>query len=280
LALTGPTASDYSVVIQGSTFAVNQAPLTVNAPSASATFGEVPATFQPAYTGLVNGQTAPATPARCSSTATDTSASGKYRITCSVAADPNYSIGYGPPGTLTIGTAATKLTAAPASFGLLTVTFSATLTRADTLAPISGEPIAFSVAGQSVCRTKTDANGVAKCTVTPALVITLGPTTYTASFDGDADYGAQSASAQLSSGPITFGSAPGKTQGPVWRKAALLRVTVSRGGVVYATGTGRSTNGSVLFRLKPNRRASAGRYTVSITQRGSAYTIKRTITLR
>ena len=102
MSLTGPNAGNYVVVYSGGTFTVNKAPLTVNAPSASVHEGSVPSSFTPTYTGLANGQTAPATPATCTSTATNSSPAGVYPITCSGASDSNYAITYGPPGTLTV----------------------------------------------------------------------------------------------------------------------------------------------------------------------------------
>jgi hypothetical protein len=182
-------------------FTIQPAPLTVKAPSASAYYGSVPSSFTPSYVGLANGDTAPSTPATCSTTATDTSAPGTYPITCSGASDPNYAISYSP-GVLTITKAPTNLAAAPASTGLVSITFSATLTRADNSAPIPGKTVVFSVQGHNVCQGTTNSSGVASCTVFPALAITVGQATYTATFAGDADYLARSATGQLTG---TFG---------------------------------------------------------------------------
>src|SRR4029077_4971764 len=48
----------------------------------------------PTYSGLVNGDTAPATAATCSTTATSESGPGNYTSSCSGAADPNYTFSY------------------------------------------------------------------------------------------------------------------------------------------------------------------------------------------
>jgi hypothetical protein len=200
LGLIGSTASDYMIAYTGATFTVTPAPLTVDVPSVSAHYGNVPATFTPTYDGLENGETAPATPARCtSSNATDTSPPGSYNITCSGAQDSNYTISYRPAngigvGALTITKAPTGLVAARAKTGLLSLTFSATLTRTDNSAAISGKTIAFSVQGQRVCQATTDAAGVARCTV---IGIAIGSGSYTASFAGDADYLSSSGTASL-----------------------------------------------------------------------------------
>jgi hypothetical protein len=185
LSLTGPTASDYAIVYSGSGLTVSQAPLTVNAPSASAQYGNVPGTFTPSYTGLVNGQSSPSVRATCTSTATNASQPGTYPITCSGASDSNYAIAYGPAGTLTIVKAQTQVTAAPAAHGLLTITFSAKLTRVDNGGAIVDKGIAFSVRGQKVCAASTGGTGVATCTV---LGLALVPATYTATFGGQSGY--------------------------------------------------------------------------------------------
>lgn len=194
LSLTGPTASDYAITYTGSTFAVNQESLTVNPPSATAQYGNVPATFTPTYAGLVNSQTAPATPATCTSPETNTTPPGAYRnITCSGAADSNYAISYGSPGKLTIVKASTDLTASTKQ-SLLTVTYTARLTRADDKAAVSGKTVVFSVAGRKMCQATTNSSGVASCTV---LAVVLGRSTVLATFAGDADYLASSASSNL-----------------------------------------------------------------------------------
>jgi hypothetical protein len=180
------------------TLTINKAPLTVNAPpSASAEYGNVPSSFTPTYQGFVYDDSVASltTPATCTTTATDTSSPGVYpsSITCAGAVDPNYTISYGPAGTLTITKAGTQLAAAPAKAGLLSLTFSATLTRADNSADgIAGKTIAFALNGKTVCQGTTNSSGVASCKV---VSIALGgaPASYTASFAGDADYLASSA---------------------------------------------------------------------------------------
>jgi hypothetical protein len=144
----------------------------------------------------VNGDTRPATAATCTTNATNSSPPGTYSITCSGASDPNYSISYGPPGTLTITKAPTALQAAPANRSLLSITFAATLTRPDTGSPVAGKPVTFSVAGQPTCSATTNSSGVASCTVN-GLVIVIGQSSYTASFAGDTNYQPSSATGKL-----------------------------------------------------------------------------------
>jgi hypothetical protein len=98
--------SDYAPTYVAGTFTINPAPLTITAPTLTADYGAVP-TFSPKYTGLVNGDTAPTTPATCSSSATDASVPGHYAVKCSGAVDPNYVFTY-VAGILTIVPAPTS----------------------------------------------------------------------------------------------------------------------------------------------------------------------------
>jgi hypothetical protein len=90
----------------------------------------------------------------------------------------------------------TTLLAARARLGLLTITFSATLTASSGGAPLPGETITFSVCGRSVGSATTNSSGVASRTEL-GLVLPLGQPTYTASFAGDSTYLASSSTAPL-----------------------------------------------------------------------------------
>ena len=92
--------------------------------------------------------------------------------------------------------ARTELSIAPAKQGLLSITFSATLTRVFDGAPLSGQTVTFSVQGQNVCHATTNSSGVASCTLT-GILITLGPASYAASYAGDGDYLASTGSGKL-----------------------------------------------------------------------------------
>jgi hypothetical protein len=76
-------------------------PLTITASSATMIVGGSVPAITPIYTGLINGNTAPATPPTCTTSATSASPAGTYPATCSGAADPNYTISY-VTGTLTV----------------------------------------------------------------------------------------------------------------------------------------------------------------------------------
>lgn len=199
LALTGPSSGSYALSYVGSTYTVTPAPLTVQAPSVTASYGDVPATFAPAYSGFVLGDTAPAVAATCSTTATDTSDPGSYPITCTGASDPNYAMSYAG-GTLTIVRTGTRLTASPQIVlfaprsGSGTNRVSATLVDGVTGQPTVGRTVTFTVRGKAICSARTDANGRAACRIsglTEARIVLSG--SFTATFTGDVDYTGSSA---------------------------------------------------------------------------------------
>lgn len=89
--------------------------LVVTAPDKHLTYGDaVPGTFAPAFTGLVNGDTAPATAGTCPSTAHTGSPAGTYSISCGGFADPDYSV-TSTDGVLTVDKAGTVTVLAPSA---------------------------------------------------------------------------------------------------------------------------------------------------------------------
>jgi len=98
---------------------VTPAPLTVVATPASPTMtygGAVPS-VAPAYVGLEAGDTAPSTPAICTTAATSSStvAGGPYSTSCSGASDPDYAISYDNAATVAVAPASLLITATPLS---------------------------------------------------------------------------------------------------------------------------------------------------------------------
>ena len=105
---TGADDPHYSITYVAGTITVGSA-LQITASSGAITYGGTVPAITPIYSGLVNGDLAPATPPTCSTTATNTSAAGSYPTTCSGAVDSDYTIGYGtgvllivPPNALPI----------------------------------------------------------------------------------------------------------------------------------------------------------------------------------
>jgi hypothetical protein len=94
----------------------------------------------------------------------------------------------------TVGKAPTTLVAAPATSGLFSHTFSATLTRTFDNAPLAGESIAFTVGSTKECTATTNAQGVASC---KKVGILSSKGTYTATYAGDATYLGSTGSAKL-----------------------------------------------------------------------------------
>lgn len=91
---SGAADGNYAITYVTGRLAVTPAPLTVTAPSPSKTYGAALPALAAGYTGLVNGQTAPATPATCTTEAISASPVGSYPTSCSGAVDGNYAIDY------------------------------------------------------------------------------------------------------------------------------------------------------------------------------------------
>ena len=117
---------------------VNQAPLTITAGSAGIDYGAPIPAIPPAYTGLTNGDTAPATDPVCGTTAVQGSPAGTYPTSCSGASDPNYSISY-VAGILTIGAIASSTSLASSSANAASA-FGGAVTLTATVTAASGTP--------------------------------------------------------------------------------------------------------------------------------------------
>src|ERR1035437_6625744 len=94
---------NYAITYVAGTETIGTAPLTITASSPSVVYGSTVPIVTPAYSGVVNGDTAPAPPPTCSTAALKTSGVGSYTTTCASAADRKYAITY-VAGTETIRT--------------------------------------------------------------------------------------------------------------------------------------------------------------------------------
>ncbi len=94
------------------TLVISPAPLTITATNQRMTYGGAVPAFSAGYSGFVGGDTAASlsTAPTCTSSATSSSPTGSYPITCTGALDPNYAISY-QPGTLIIAPAPLTITA-------------------------------------------------------------------------------------------------------------------------------------------------------------------------
>ena len=135
----GASDPSYSFVYVDGTVEVNPAALTVIASSESFVAGQAVPEITASYSGLVNGDTAPAFPPVCSTDATSASPAGTYVSTCSGAADPNYNISY------TDGTVEVTAAAAP----VVVTASSATITYGDAIPTITATYAGFG-GGQTV----------------------------------------------------------------------------------------------------------------------------------
>ncbi|MDR3664503.1 MAG: MBG domain-containing protein, partial [Mycobacterium sp.] len=91
---TPTDSTNFTAATGSASLAVTRAPLSITASSGAITYGSLVPAITPSYVGLVNGDSAPATPPSCSTTATSSSPIGTYPTTCSGASDANYQISY------------------------------------------------------------------------------------------------------------------------------------------------------------------------------------------
>jgi hypothetical protein len=165
---SGAADANYTFAYVDGTAAITPAPLTITASSTTVGFGSPIPPVTPSYSGLKAGDTAPATPPTCSTTATSSSPAGPYPTTCSGAADPNYTIGYvGGTITITPGIAPVTVTAS-----------SATITYGDPIPAVTPSYSGFT-GGQTTPATAPT------CTTTATATSPVG--TYPTSCSGAAD---------------------------------------------------------------------------------------------
>jgi hypothetical protein len=166
---------------------VTPAPLIVIAPSPTVSYGSPPPTLPASYQGFVagDGPESLSSPASCLTTATTTSPPGAYPVTCSGAADANYTFTY-QPGTLAVTPAPTTLRVSPSANP---TTPGTTITFTASVAPVpDGGSVSFAdgANGISGCVAQPiDSSGRATCTT--ALNV-LGDHTISAAYSGDARY--------------------------------------------------------------------------------------------
>jgi hypothetical protein len=122
----GAVDGNYSITYQSGALSVGPAALSITASSPSVTYDASGPPVSPIYAGLANGDSSPASPPACGSTAPANGDVGVYTTSCSGASDPNYAISY-TSGTMTITQAATttfvQAAPNPSVFGqLVTIT--------------------------------------------------------------------------------------------------------------------------------------------------------------
>src|SRR6202035_3148896 len=95
---------------------VDQAPLTITAPSETMVYGSAVPALGASYSGFVDGDgvSTLTTPPTCSTSATSASPVGSYAVVCSGAVGPNYQISY-VDGSMQVTAAALVITASSGS---------------------------------------------------------------------------------------------------------------------------------------------------------------------
>jgi hypothetical protein len=114
---SGAADPNYTFSYVNGTLGVGVATVTVTASSGSTTYGDLVPAVTAAYSGFVNGETAPGTLPTCTTTASSSSNVGSYTTSCSGAADPNYVFTY-VDGTDSITPAAATITASSSIFSV------------------------------------------------------------------------------------------------------------------------------------------------------------------
>jgi Bacterial Ig-like domain (group 3) len=150
-------------------------------------------------------------------------AGSAHQIVASYSGDAELATSSSAPLAQAVRRAATKLVAASAKRSSHTITFSAKLTRSFDRAPLAGETIVFSSNKHTLCRGKSNASGVAKCSTSDSAK--SRPEALTAKFAGTPDYLSSTTGIQLNPVPKrlpslavgTFMSAVATERGPIDR---------------------------------------------------------------
>lgn len=201
---SGASGGGYAITYVAGTLTIQPAQLSVHTPSATMTAGSQVPALTPTITGFVNGDTAAAVSgaASCTTTATSASDPGTYPVTCTVGtlAAANYTFAVVGTGTVTV-TPSTTPTRIVAWVSGPVVAGKPVLLTASLFAgarPLGGKTVTLTLGSSSCTATTLPLLGLALCLVT-APEGPAGPTTATASFAGDAQYGASS-----DSNPVTL----------------------------------------------------------------------------
>ncbi len=263
ISCSGAADPNYTITYAAGTLTITPAPLAIQAPSLSVPLGAaVPSSFTPTYSGFVNGDTAIATPPTCTSTGHTGSPMGTYPVTCSGAADPNYTITY-TDGTLTIGAAAlTSIAVTPANPSVakgLTQQFIATGTYTDgsnadltssatwassntTTATITS----FGLASATAAGTTTISASFASLVGSTPLTVT-GPVLASIAVTPADPTLAKGLTRQFTAtGTYTDGSTGYLTSAVTWASSSTATATISAGGLSMAVSPGTSTLSATL----------------------------------
>lgn len=250
-------------------------PVTVNAPSASVDYGDVPTNFTPTYTGFVTGDTASSltTPATCTSTATDTSPLGNIpdhllgrrrpQLRDQLQAGGNAD--HHPGGDRARGrVAAGDL---PATIGVSAGQGQRDAHQLRHRRAGAGRTVAFTAGGRALCSEIRDPSASAtRSTGALGEAAALRAGGYPATFAEDADYLGSTATTpwfELDSGRARASRAARHGQ------AISIRGTLSRDGSLCGTLTSQAHDRATWLSLNARHRLRAGRYTLSLRIAGA-----------
>jgi hypothetical protein len=114
---SGPTASNYTVILEPGFVTVKPAPLLITASGGTFTYGHAVPTINPIFSGFKNSETSAVLNQQptCSTTATSSSNVGSYLSSCSGGSALNYQMNYGT-GSVTVTRASLIIKASDGSF--------------------------------------------------------------------------------------------------------------------------------------------------------------------
>lgn len=221
---SGTVAPNYSVDYVPGTLTITRAPLTITANNKTMVYGQAVPSFDATFSGLVNGESSSVV-SGLSCSARDGNGQpissitppGSYPITCDGGSTANYSLSY-VAGTLTINKAATTttLSAAP-NTSLLgqSVTFTAAVAVNSLGSGTPGGAVTFldgsiPIAGCSAVPINP-ASGTATCTTS---TLSVGQRAISASYSGDANFAASSATPASYTVAYGFSSFSGPVDNP------------------------------------------------------------------
>ncbi len=205
---SGAVDPNYSVAYVAGSVNVTKATLTVDASSASMTYGGTPPGVTPAYSGFVNGDntTSLTTQATCSTTATSSSAASPptYPATCTGASSPNYAMSY-VAGAITVNRAALTITA---SNGSMTYGGTPPAIVPGYVGFVNGDTASSLTTKPSCSTTATSASPVSGSPYSSSCTGAVDPNYSFAYVPGSVTVNQAALTVTASSVPMTYGSTP------------------------------------------------------------------------
>jgi hypothetical protein len=275
---SGAADPDYTISYVTGTLTVNPAPLVVTGPSPSAPYGAAIPALTAGYSGFVNHDTTAnlTHPATCTTIAVAGSPAGPYPVTCSGAADPNYTISY-VAGSLSVVPVALTITASSAAvvYGSVPPAITASyagFVHGDTAASLTRKPTCSTTATAaspaalypSTCTGATDPNYT--ISYLPGIV-TVTPAATTVSYTGLTQVGVSSSLTPTAS---VSSPATGCVGGQQVGFALATNPTTGAAGT-FSLGSATSTSsGTATAAAVSTKNWLNGVYTLTVTVTGTS----------